>query len=99
PLHDRRLLRVLLAEIRPVGADDVEQLQADRRDAAEVAGAELPFERVAEALWLDPRLEPRRVEPLHGRREQDVDARPLSASGGAPAAAKRSVATRWRVTR
>ena len=37
-LHDRDLLRVLAAEVRDVGPDDREQLQAHGRDAAEVAG-------------------------------------------------------------
>ena len=39
PPDDLDLLRVLLAEVRAARADDVEELQADGRDAAEVARA------------------------------------------------------------
>ena len=53
-LDDRGLLRVLLAEVGAVGPDDVEELQADRRDASEVAGPELAFERRAELADVDP---------------------------------------------
>ena len=38
PADDRDLLGVLLAEVRAARPDDVEELEADRRDAAEVAG-------------------------------------------------------------
>src|SRR5262245_5491103 len=38
PPQDCGLLRVLLAEVRALRADDVEQLQANGRDAAEVSG-------------------------------------------------------------
>src|ERR671934_130668 len=37
--HDRDLLRVFLAEVRDVRPHDVEQLQADRRNTAEMAGS------------------------------------------------------------
>ena len=40
PADDLDLLRVLLAEVGASRADDVEELQADGRDGAEVAGAE-----------------------------------------------------------
>jgi hypothetical protein len=46
----RDLLRVLLAEVRALRADDVEELQADRRDAAEVAGRKLALERLESYL-------------------------------------------------
>ena len=38
PAQHRDLLRVLLAEVGAIGTDDREELQADRGDAAEVAG-------------------------------------------------------------
>ena len=44
PQHDLDLLRVLLAEVRALRPDDVEELEADGRDAAEVAGPELALE-------------------------------------------------------
>ena len=43
-LDDRDLLGVLAPEVGALGADDREQLQADGRDAAEVAGAVLALE-------------------------------------------------------
>ena len=67
------LLRVLLAVEREVRADDVEQLEADRRDAAEVAGAVLAFQRRAELGHVDPRLVAGRVHLGRGRGEDDVD--------------------------
>src|SRR5262249_3003712 len=74
-LHDERgLLRVLLAEVGAVGADDVEKLQADRGDAAEVAGPEGALEPVAEPFDVDPGRIPLGVQLLGGGREQDVDA-------------------------
>ena len=74
PAQDVDLLRVLLAVEREVGPDDVEQLEADRRDAAEVARAVLAFEDRAELGHVDPRLVPGRVHLGGGRREDDVDA-------------------------
>ena len=73
-LHDSDLLRVLLAEPRDLRADEVEQLQADGRDAAEVAGPVRALEPVRRARRLDPRREPVRVHLGGGRREDDVDA-------------------------
>ena len=55
--HDR-LLRVLLAEVRARGADDVEELQAHGRDAAEVAGARVALG--TGVLDVDPRARSRR---------------------------------------
>ena len=39
------------------GPDDVEQLQADRRDAAEVARPRVAFERRARLVDVDPGAE------------------------------------------
>ncbi len=71
------LLRVLLSEVRDVGPHDGEELQHDRRDAAEVAGAKASFEDRAELGDVDPGLEAGRVHLLRGGREDDVDARLL----------------------
>ncbi len=54
--------------------DEVDELQADGRDSAEVAGPVLAFEDAAELLDLDPGLEARRVDLLGGGGEEDVDA-------------------------
>ena len=43
PSQDGDLLGVFLAEVRPCGPDDVEELEADRGDAAEVPRPELAF--------------------------------------------------------
>jgi len=63
------LLRVLLAEVRALGPDEVEQLQADRRDPAEVTGSRLPLG--SSLVGLDPGGEARRIQLV--RREDDVD--------------------------
>jgi hypothetical protein len=73
PVDDGRLLRVLLAEVGAIGADDVEQLQADGRHAPEMAGPRRPLQRSAELLDLDPGLEAVRVELLGGGCEEQVD--------------------------
>ena len=74
------LLGVLLAEVRAVGADDDEELQADGGDAAEVPGPEAALEHLRELLDVDPGREARRVHLLRGRREDDVHARFLGAA-------------------
>src|SRR5207237_4472791 len=56
PADHRRLLCVLLAEVHAPGADDREQLQADRGHAAEVARAVLPLERAPQLLHVAPGL-------------------------------------------
>ena len=76
-LDDRDLLGVLAAEVRDVGPDDREELQADGRDAAEVAGPCLALEPDRSALGLDPGREPGRIELLGRRREEEVDTRGL----------------------
>ena len=60
-----------------MGADDVEQLQADRCPAAEVIGPELALEPPAELPDVDPGREAFRVHLSSRRREEDVDARLL----------------------
>src|SRR5207248_6172916 len=65
------LLRVLLAEVGTLRPDEVEQLQADGGDAAEVAG---PGRALGSGLaGIDPGGEARWVELLGRRREHDVD--------------------------
>src|SRR5919201_1594708 len=61
----------------PVRADEVEELQANRRHATEVAGPELSLQNSAELLDLDPGLVPGWIELLGGRCEDDVDTRRL----------------------
>src|SRR6185312_16338850 len=70
----RDLLRVLLAEVGAPRTDEVEELQADSRDAPEVTGPVLALEHRAEPLDVDPGLEARRVDLLRGRDEEYVDA-------------------------
>ena len=81
PADDGGLLRVLPAEVGAVRADQVEQLQADRCDAAKVAGPILALEDRAEPLDVDLRLVAVRVELLHARGEEDVDACSLGELG------------------
>ena len=56
------------------GADDVEELQTDRRDGAEVARAVRALERGAELLDLDPGLEAGGYTSAALGSEEDVDA-------------------------
>ena len=72
PADHRDLLRVLLAEVRALGPDDVEELEADGRDAAEVPGPR--FALRAGLLRLDPGREAVGIELGCVRREDDVDA-------------------------
>src|SRR4051794_8856690 len=66
------LLRILLAEVRTRGADDVEELQADGGDRPEVARTCAAFG--ARAFDVDPGSEPGWVDLPGVRREEDVDA-------------------------
>jgi hypothetical protein len=68
------LLRILLPEVRAAGAHDREELEHDRRHAAEVTGPEPPFEDRAELGDVDPGLEAGRVHLIGARCEDDVDA-------------------------
>ena len=80
PRHDRRLLGVLLAEDRDVGADGVQQPGDDRAHAGEVGGAaELALEHLGQAADDDPRRVPRRVGLVRRRGEQRVHAEGLEA--------------------
>src|SRR5207245_9888007 len=74
PANDRRLLRVLLAEVRALRSNDVEERQATGRDATEVSRSVVALEPVCEFLDLDPRLVAGRVDLVGGRDEQEVDA-------------------------
>ena len=69
---DGRLLRVLLAEVRALGLDDVEELEADGRDGAEVTGASGAFG--TRVLDVDPGTEAGGIDLGRARCEQDVDA-------------------------
>ena len=71
--HDRDLLGVLLPEVGAFRANYVEELAADRRDSAEVAGAVGALEDGPELLDLDPGLVARRVELVGGGGEEHVD--------------------------
>ena len=72
------LLRVLLAEVDAVRADDLVQLEDDGRDGPEVAGPEHALENCSELYRLDPGLEPGWVHLALGRREHHVDSCCLS---------------------
>ena len=81
PLDDRRLLCVLLPEIGAIGAHDVEELQADGRDAAEMSWPRVALGACGETLDLDPRVEALGIH-LDGRRhEEKVDAGRLGDGG------------------
>ena len=67
------LLRVLLPVEGEVGSDDREELEADGRDAAEMAGSVLAFEDRSELEHVDPGLVAGRVHLADRRREDDVD--------------------------
>ena len=68
------LLGVLLAKVRDVRRDHVEQLRDHRRDAVEVAAAAVSsFERVGQTGDRDRGRKSRRVDILRCGREQVVD--------------------------
>src|SRR5439155_8221043 len=71
-LYDRELLRVLLAEIGPVGLQDAEQLYHHRGHAPEVAGPPRSLERRGDGAEVDDGLEAGRIHLLDRRREQKV---------------------------
>jgi hypothetical protein len=68
---DERLLRVLLAEVGEVRADDVEENRQDGGDAAKVAGTRCAFELLGEAFDFDVGGKVFRVN-FFGRRGEDV---------------------------
>src|SRR5207302_5516628 len=73
--------RILLAEVGALGPDDVEELQADGRDPAKVAGPVLALEPSTELLDLDPGLETVRIDLSDVRDEEEVGARRLGHAG------------------
>ena len=73
PDHEQ-LLGVLLAEVRPLGADEVEQDRDDRRDAVEVARPGRALERLGDGADVDGRVEARRVDLVDVGREDEVGA-------------------------
>ena len=70
PLDHCDLLRVLLAEVGAGGPDEVEELQTDGGDTAEVAGPVLALEDRADLLDVHPGLEPIRVDLFRCRSEE-----------------------------
>ena len=66
------LLQALARENPDLRADEVEQLQADGRDAAEVTRARIRL--AARHVHVDPGREAFRIHRLRARREEDVDA-------------------------
>ena len=62
PADDHHLLGVLLAEVRVLGADEVEQDRDDGRDAIEVAGSGRALERLGDRADRHDRVEARRVD-------------------------------------
>ena len=80
-LEDGRLLRVLLPEVGTLGADDVEELQADGGDAAEVPRPHGALQLFSQVAHLDPGAEPVRVHLLDRRHEQVLDAPGLGEGG------------------
>ena len=71
--QDLDLLRVLLAEVGEIWADDREELQAHRRDPAEMPRPEGSLQNRAELGHVDPRLEAGGVHLLHAGSEDEVD--------------------------
>ena len=65
------MLPILLAEVGALGPDEVEQLQADGRDAPEVAGPGRAFG--SRLLRVDPRCETAWIHLVGRQREDDVD--------------------------
>ena len=72
-LDDSDLLRILPAEPRDLRADEVEELEADGGDAAEVVGAVRALEPFRRATGLDPRRESAGIHLGGGRGEHDVN--------------------------
>ena len=71
---DHDLLRVLLAEVGVLRADDAEQDGHHGRDAVEVAGPGGALERPGERPDVDDGVEAGRVDLLDRRRPDEVDA-------------------------
>ena len=74
PPDDRQLLRVLLAEIRHVGLNDVEQLQHHGRDAVEMAGPVSPAQVIGQSADVHRAAQRARIHLGDRRREHEVDA-------------------------
>ena len=69
--EDGDLGGVLLAEEGAVRLEDVEELGDDGADAAEVAGAGLAVEAVAQVAWIDESAQAARGVHLRGHRSED----------------------------
>ena len=74
-LHDRELLGVLATEVRSVRAYELEELHADRRNPAEVAGPMVALEAFRCSFGDDPGCEALRIELAGCRSKEQVDAR------------------------
>src|SRR5262245_4917887 len=60
--NDRQLLVILLAEISPIGADEIEQLQDDRQDALNEPRPVRSFHDLGAIVRLDPEAVTARIE-------------------------------------
>ena len=71
------MLGILLTEVDAVRGNDVKQLEADRGDAAKMAGTERTLEDATQRLDVNPRVEPVRIQLGLGWREEQIDPRAL----------------------
>jgi len=71
---DHDLLGVLLPEVGPLGADQVEEDRDDRGDAVEVSGPCGAFERPGDGSDRHGRVEAGRIDLVDLRREDEIDA-------------------------
>jgi len=74
PANDDCLLAVLLAEVRPIGADECKQDRDHRRHAAQVARPGRPLEHLCQLADIDARAGTGRVDVLDAGHEADVHA-------------------------
>src|SRR5215471_18785215 len=74
---DRQLLVILLAEISPIGPDEIEQLQDDRQDALKEPRPVRSFHYPRAVVRLDPETVPVRIQFRRGRREYLVGSKTL----------------------
>ena len=90
-LHDRNLLRILAPEEGEVGLDDVEELHADGRNAAEVTRPVLALKACRNPSGIDPGGKAKWIELLHRGRKENVDSRGRGDLCVAPAGARVAV--------
>ena len=70
---DDKLLGVLLAEVGPIGLDDVEELGNDGGDADEVTGPRRAFVEVGDGAGVDPGVGAGAVHLVGGGGEDEAD--------------------------